>query len=463
MKRILIHATSEDAVNPINSTLMDGYSLECCHKSSDALSLYLSGAFDFAFFEFALISPMPELAYLEAGGSHADNKLTPIIMVCRPNETEAVIKLMNGGVSAYLVYPLMPSEITLTLEQVKCNARMDVELQLLREQALNPKNETLCHSENSAMQAILKQIETAAPTSATILLNGETRAGKRLLAKDLHEKSRRGKGPFISVNCGAIPDSLVESELFGHEKGAFTGAIRSKMGQFEIANKGTIFLDEISTLPFHVQIKLLHVLQEKTIVRVGGESPVSVDVRVIAATNDDLEDMCSLNQFRKDLYYRLNVFPVDIPPLRKREEDIPALSFHFIQLFNTTHNKKIEGITRDALNTLCAYEWPGNIRELQNILERAYILTEEKEISLGNLPAEICSSKIHAQAETVSTALPISEARRNVVDMFERRYLVQLLTENRGGIKYSAIQAGVTTRQLQKLMTKHHIKKEIFR
>ncbi len=343
----------------------------------------------------------------------------------------------------------MPSEITLTFDRLKSNARIDAELQSLREKIAVPVEEVLGRSRNALMQAVLKQVKTAALTNATILINGETGVGKSMLAKFIHEKSRRNKGPFISVNCGAIPDSLVESELFGHEKGAFTGAIRRKMGQFEIADGGTIFLDEISALSFHVQVKLLHVLQDKQMVRVGGEKPEAIDVRVIAASNDNLEDMCTQNQFRRDLYYRLNVFPVSVPPLRRRKEDIPALAYHFIHQFNIAHNKSIEGITKEVLDLLVNYDWPGNIRELQNVLERAHILEEGAFIASSSLSAELVSSGGVMSGDMINTMLPITEARKMVVNIFERRYLSQILTENRGSIQRSALQAGISTRQLQ--------------
>lgn len=461
MKRILVHAVSEEAVKPISTTLMDGYALEFCNNSQEAQSLYSSGLFEFAIFELGLLLNDGVASVIKTG--FVASQLTPLVIVCSPEESESVFQGIAEHASACLVYPIMPSEITLTFDRLKSNARIDAELQSLREKIAVPVEEVLGRSRNALMQAVLKQVKTAALTNATILINGETGVGKSMLAKFIHEKSRRNKGPFISVNCGAIPDSLVESELFGHEKGAFTGAIRRKMGQFEIADGGTIFLDEISALSFHVQVKLLHVLQDKQMVRVGGEKPEAIDVRVIAASNDNLEDMCTQNQFRRDLYYRLNVFPVSVPPLRRRKEDIPALAYHFIHQFNIAHNKSIEGITKEVLDLLVNYDWPGNIRELQNVLERAHILEEGAFIASSSLSAELVSSGGVMSGDMINTMLPITEARKMVVNIFERRYLSQILTENRGSIQRSALQAGISTRQLQKLMIKHHIKKEAFR
>ena len=461
MKRILVHAVSEEAVKPINTTLMDGYALEFCNNSQEALTLHASGLFEFSIFELNLLSEKESTAL--KSGDLTSQQLTPMVMICNPDESGSVIQQIAEHVSACLFYPLMPSEITLTLDRLKNSARIDAELQTLRDKITVPVEEVLGRSQNALMRAVLKQVQTAAPTNATILINGETGVGKSILAKFIHEKSCRNQGPFISVNCGAIPDALVESELFGHEKGAFTGAIRSKMGQFEIADGGTIFLDEISALSFHLQVKLLHVLQEKKLVRVGGEKPVSIDVRVIAASNDNLEDMCTQNQFRKDLYYRLNVFPIDVPPLRRRKEDIPVLAYHFIHQFNISHNKNMDGISKEVLDLLANYDWPGNIRELQNILERAYILEDGTNISASSLPVELISSGGVMASDTFNTMLPITEARKMVVDVFERRYLAHILTENQGSIQRSAQRAGISTRQLQKLMTKHHLRKEVFR
>ncbi|MBU2515402.1 sigma-54 dependent transcriptional regulator [bacterium] len=325
--------------------------------------------------------------------------------------------------------------------------------------------ETHFVSKSPALQKIFKQVSTVAPTNATVLLNGETGVGKSMLAKLLHDQSPRHNKPFIAVNCGAIPETLIESELFGYEKGAFTGADHRKLGRFELANHGTIFLDEISCMPFHLQMKLLHILQDKTMIRVGGEVPIQLDVRVIAATNDNLTDLSNQNQFRKDLYYRLNVFPLDIPPLRKRKEDIPLLAEHFLNQFNESHKKELTGITDEAKSQLTAYHWPGNIRELRNILERACIIEETTQITGKSLPADLYEKPtlLKPTSSLIDVTIPLGKARKEMVDRFEFQYLTQLLTENFGIIRRCAEQAGITTRQLQKLMVKHGIKKELFR
>ena len=230
--------------------------------------------------------------------------------------------------------------------------------------------------ESAALKEAVAQAALAAPGDTTILLLGETGSGKELLARFIHERSGRSKGPFVPVNCAALPEALVESELFGHEKGAFTGAIARKPGKFEIAHRGTIFLDEIGDLPKEAQAKLLRVLQDRQVHRVGSTHSVEVDVRVVAATNQDLERAIGTRQFRQDLYYRLSVFPVRIPPLRERREDIPELARYFAMHFSTKLRKNVESVTAAALQRLQSYDWPGNIRELQNVMERAVILTQ---------------------------------------------------------------------------------------
>ena len=234
---------------------------------------------------------------------------------------------------------------------------------------------------SSALEAVLEQVERVAPTGSTVLIQGETGTGKELIARAIHNISSRCGRSFVKLNCAAIPLDLLESELFGHEKGAFTGAIAQKIGRFELADKGTLFLDEVGDIPQSLQPKLLRVLQEQEFERLGSARTHQVDVRLVAATNRDLTEMVKRNEFRSDLYYRLNVFPVLLPPLRARSEDIPALVTHFVETFGRRMSKKIEHIPPDTMTALTAYPWPGNIRELQNLIERAVILSNQGVLS----------------------------------------------------------------------------------
>jgi len=235
---------------------------------------------------------------------------------------------------------------------------------------------------SAALQLVLQQVNRVAPTDATVLILGETGTGKEMIARAIYERSNRSRRPFIRVNCAAIPASLIASELFGHEKGAFTGALQRRLGRFEAANGGTIFLDEIGELPMETQITLLRVLQEREIERVGSSQSIPIDVRIIAATNRDLKTAVAEGTFRRDMYYRLNVFPILVPSLRERTEDIPLLVEHMVQLFAGKSGKRFRSIASDTLDTLRAYDWPGNIRELQNVIERAVILCEGETFSV---------------------------------------------------------------------------------
>jgi transcriptional regulator with GAF, ATPase, and Fis domain len=284
-----------------------------------------------------------------------------------------------------------------------------------------------------ALEAVLEQVERVAPTDSTVLIEGETGTGKELIAQAIHNLSSRCGRPFVRLNCAAIPLDLLESELFGHEKGAFTGAIAQKIGRFELADKGTLFLDEVGDIPAPLQPKLLRVLQEQEFERLGSTRTHQVDVRLVAATNRDLAEMVNRGQFRSDLYYRLNVFPVMLPPLRARSEDIPALVTHFAGIFGRRMGRQIEHIPAETMSALNSYQWPGNIRELQNLVERAVILSND-----GVLPNPLPA--------TVSQVLAVSTAATTTLRESERALILQTLEEVRwviGGPKGAAAKLGL--------------------
>jgi transcriptional regulator with PAS, ATPase and Fis domain len=313
------------------------------------------------------------------------------------------------------------------------------------------------------MKSTLHKIRQVAPTRSTVLLTGETGTGKSFLAKVIHQNSTRADRQFISIHCGAIPDTLLESELFGHERGAFTGAERRKLGKFEIANRGTIFLDEIATVTPGMQVKLLNVLQERSFQRVGGERDIEVDVRIVAATNMDLAELTSEGGFRKDLFYRLNVFPIEVPPLRDRKEDISILVEVFLDRLQRFHQKDIREVHPTVMEAFLTYQWPGNVRELENLLERAFILESSTVLTPENFPEEVFDSIPAVQQFSFVPSNTLAEARRHAVDDVERIYLKRQLDANNGRIEATAKAAGISSRQLHKLMTKHGLKKEQFR
>ncbi|NLW80925.1 MAG: sigma-54-dependent Fis family transcriptional regulator [Desulfovibrionales bacterium] len=319
---------------------------------------------------------------------------------------------------------------------------------------------------SAVMRDVYRKVQMVAPTRTTVLLTGETGTGKSYLAKLIHQHSARGNRQFVRVHCGALPESLIESELFGHEKGAFTGASKSRKGKFELADGGTIFLDEIGTITPAAQIKLLHILQEKAFERVGGERLIPCDVRIIAATNEDPAALCEQGKFRWDLFYRLNVFPIEVPPLRQRTEDILPLANEFIGNFCQEAGKNIAAIHPRAAAALEHYAWPGNVRELENIVERACILEETDQIQAESLPLELLAFRPDTpsmDSPRSDSLLPLHAARTAAIEEFERRYLWTLLQSCGGSIKKSADMAGITTRQLHKLMTRHHLDKKSFR
>lgn len=311
------------------------------------------------------------------------------------------------------------------------------------------------------MQTVLEQVRTVAPTRATVLLTGETGVGKGVIARLIHHWSNRGGEPFVGLHCGAIPDTLLESELFGHERGSFTGAHRRKKGKFELGHKGTLFLDEVGTITPAAQIKLLDVVQRQRFQRVGGEEEIDVDVRIVAASNRDLEEMHKRGEFRADLYFRLSVFPIEIPPLRQRGADLSRLVGQILESFSRRYQKRIEGLDPAVEQAFRAYEWPGNIRELENVLERACILETTARISPARIPLEILES---AEGQDVVPVLlepagTLAAVRGAAVAATERRYLERLLAAQNGRMDASANAAGITTRQLRKLLARHGIDK----
>lgn len=336
------------------------------------------------------------------------------------------------------------------------------ELDYLRDQFWREDFIEIVKTKSKAMRDVLQKVQQVSNTRTTVLLSGETGTGKTLIARLIHAHSNRKDDPFISVHCGAIPDTLVESELFGHEKGAFTGAVRRKLGKFELANMGTLFLDEIGTISSAVQVKLLDVLQERQIQRIGGETSIPLNVRVIAATNDNLNDLCAKGSFRRDLFYRLNVFPIVIPPLRERKKDILQLSSEFISRFSTQLNKNITDIEPEVMEAFLDYEWPGNVRELENIIERACILEQTSMLRPSSFPIEFFKNNLGQHPASIDASLPLGQARQTAIDIFETAYLTRLLETNKGVIKDAAKSAKITTRQLNKLMNKHKLFRQDF-
>jgi DNA-binding NtrC family response regulator len=329
------------------------------------------------------------------------NAALPIVVMTAFGSVETAVEAMKAGASDYVLKPFSLAEMRMVVHKELDNSRLREENRSLREALGQKYSHPNIVAISPKMQEVLATVERVAPTNSTVLLGGESGVGKDLIARAIHEKSRRASGPFIKINSTAIPENLLESELFGYEKGAFTGAANSKPGKFELADKGTLFLDEIGDVPASTQVKLLRVLQEREFERLGGTRTVKVDVRLIAATNRDLRAALEEGTFREDLYYRLNVVPIDIPPLREHKEDIPGLANLFLARFakDSGRSEAIGGLSPAAMQLLAGHYWPGNVRELQNVIERACALASGEQLEAGDIQLDSPRNRANASSD----------------------------------------------------------------
>lgn len=363
----------------------------------------------------------------------------PVIIVTAQGEIKSAIEAMKHGASDYILRPFDLEALELAIKRALSFSRLVVENQFLRDEK---SADTGMVGNSPAMQQLQQSIRQVAPEKATVLVAGETGTGKELVARAIHAGSPRSSGLFVAVNCAAIPHEMLESELFGHEKGAFTGAIKERIGKFELADGGTLFLDEITEMPMQLQAKLLRALQENVIERVGGNHPISVDIRVVAATNRNPRDAIKEGKLREDLYYRLNVFRIDLPALKERKTDIEALARHFLA------RRHVE-ISGAAVNALIQYDWPGNVRELENVLERAAIISGNQTILPHHLPAEMVNES--GTAEQVPEGVAITGnplALPNAVELLERRLITEALVVTQGNKSRAAKLLEISERSL---------------
>jgi DNA-binding NtrC family response regulator len=360
----------------------DGFKTVSAGDAETGLKMLASEAIDLVITDLKLPG-MSGLDLLQA--VKQQDAALPVVVMTAFGSVETAVDAMKAGASDYVLKPFSLTEMRMVVRKELDVSRLREENRSLRE-ALGEKYSLPNVIAGSAkMQEVLATIERVAPTNSTVLLGGESGVGKDLIARAIHEKSRRASGPFIKINSTAIPENLLESELFGYEKGAFTGANTSKPGKFELADKGTLFLDEIGDVPPATQVKLLRVLQEREFERLGGTRTIKVDVRLVAATNRDLRAALEDGTFREDLYYRLNVVPIDIPPLREHKEDIPDLANLFLRRFSSESGRHVTAISREAMNLLLSHHWPGNVRELQNIIERACALAKTSKLEADDI------------------------------------------------------------------------------
>lgn len=465
MKSFLVISGDQDVYRTIHACLSPTSRVDPASNVGKALEVLRKRRYDLLFVDLKFLKEAePDKGYKAALQTfwHLYPTIEIIVMASNEMIREAVM-CVKAGASDYLTYPLKPDEVSHVTESIYESVILQSELEYLRDQFWQVDSLEVVQTRNPLMRRLFDKIRSVASTKSTVLFIGETGTGKGVLAKLTHQHSNRRDCQFVSVHCGAIPDTLLESELFGHEKGAFTGADRRKLGKFEIARGGTIFLDEIGTITPSAQIKLLQILQDGTFQRVGGEQTLEANVRIVVATNSDLKRMCDDGQFRRDLYYRLNVFPIEVPPLRERTEDIPFLAEVFLKKLNRSHSKEIHDIHPDVMEAFRNYDWPGNIREMENLMERAYILETSSVLTPESFPLELFASEKPSASVPVDTSSTLTEVRRRGLEDIERRYLKEILAQNNGRIKQSAETAGITPRQLHKLMTKYKIRKEEFK
>lgn len=423
----------------------EGYTVYTACDGVDALDVFQSTNIDIIISDIK----MPRMTGIEL--LHKIKQIEPdvgFILITAFATTETAIDALKSGAQDYVKKPFDFSEILMAVKKISYSGQQGYNY---LGQTDNSNEDFKTKSKSLKMQEILQLSKQVAAVNSTILLTGETGTGKEVISSAIHRWSPRSENPFIKVNCGAIPDSLLESELFGYEKGAFTGAVTTKPGRFELANKGTIFLDEIGDISPSLQVKLLRVLQEKTFERLGGVTSIKVDVRIIAATNKNLLDEVKKGNFREDLYYRLNVVPIHLPPLRERKEDLEDLIEYFLE-----NSAKISGISQpkivssDALECLIKYPWPGNIRELENIVERCVVISSDPTIKINCLPYEIRGAG-NSFAPTAEQEPLLNSA----IDAIEHQVILNALHESKGNKTKASLALGISRRSLHRKLQKY--------
>ncbi len=451
-KGIVLIVDDDQAHRTMLSTLIRGwgYETEEADDGDTAVEKVRETPFDLVLMDVRMIR-LSGLEALEEIKRY--NPAVPVIIMTAYSSVETAVGALKKGAYDYLTKPLDFDELKLALERAMDHRKLREENRLLRQTLGDQFESKNIIGRSPSMIRLLETVAQVAPTEATVLITGESGTGKELIASAIHFNSLRKHGPFIKVNCAAITETLLESELFGHEKGAFTGAYRRKEGQFRLADGGTIFLDEISEMPLSMQVKLLRVLQEREFTRVGGEDVIKVDVRVVAATNRDLADEIKAGRFREDLYYRLNVVTLQVPPLRKRQEDIPVLAQHFLRLFSEKNRRNIKGFTPQAMDKMLRYRWPGNVRELMNAVERAVVLSRAEYVDVRDLPLalqEVGSfDGVNSYRIPTGSGIPLEEV--------EKATILKTLEATGGNKSEAARRLGITRKTLHKKLKKYGV------
>ncbi|MCX5917792.1 MAG: sigma-54 dependent transcriptional regulator [Deltaproteobacteria bacterium] len=390
----------------------------------------------------------------------------PVVIMTAYGTVEGAVQAMKEGAVDYILKPVKMEEMEILIEKTLSVRRLQDENRSLRQELQSVYGPTSIVGNHPAIQKVIQLISQVAGTKATVLVQGESGTGKEIVARAIHYQSDRVSKPFVVINCAAIPGNLLESELFGHEKGAFTGAIKTKRGRLELADQGTLFLDEIGEMPKELQVKILRVLEEQKFQRVGGTEDVEVDNRIIAATNKDLKQAVEAGAFRDDLFYRLNVITISIPPLRERKEDIPLLVDYFLEKHRKVFKSRAAGVSDEALKLLAEYPWPGNVRELENTLVRAVILCPSDLIQPGDLQEEMrreeVQEKIKLPADRDELKQMKKEAQQKAKGEIEKRFIIEALKQGGGNVMRSAEMVGMDRRQFQNLLRKYGISRKDF-
>ena len=458
--RVLVVDDKENMLKLFARILADGYHVTTASDGARALALVATERFDVVVTDIRMPGA-GGFGLLEAVKARAPS--TEVVMMTGYANVGDAVQAMKMGAYDYLEKPFDPDAAALVVARAAERKRLRDEAATLRRQLEGTYAFHNLVGKSAPMREAYGLLEQAAGLDITVLLLGETGTGKELAARAIHYHSARREHHFVPVNCGALPADLVESELFGHARGAFTGAVGSKTGLFEEADGGTLFLDEVGELPLPTQVKLNRALQEREIRRVGDNAAVRVDVRVIAATHRDLKAETREGRFREDLYYRLHVFPLRLPALRERLDDVPLLAAHFLEKHARAFRREVTGMEPEALRSLTAYGWPGNVRELENAIERAVAVAKGSTITLADLPAEIVSAPPAARSGEILTSLPYRDALDLARDRLSREYLVALLQECEGNVTQAAARAGMERESLHRLLKRHGLRSDDFK
>ncbi|HOA72365.1 MAG TPA: sigma-54 dependent transcriptional regulator [Phycisphaerae bacterium] len=441
----------------------DGHQVECCQDPQAGLNMALTGGFDLILVDLMMpgLGGIEILKHLRAAGVSSE-----VVIVTGHSTVETAVEAMKEGAADYISKPFSPNQLKMVLKKVWERSTLVRENASLRQELEMQRGLEGIIGESRPMERVFSLIRRVAPTDGTVLVTGESGTGKEMVVRAIHRLSRRKDHALVGCDCSALAPSLLESELFGHVKGSFTGAIATKQGLFEAANKGTLFLDEVASLSMETQGKLLRVLETKRVKMVGDTTEREVDIRLVAATNRELSEMVEEGTFREDLYYRLNVVPIYLPPLRERQGDVPRLAMSFLDRFCRKNNVEVKGFSPEAMACMESYHWPGNVRELRNIVERMAILCDADRIEVRHLPAEIRQ----APPRPTITSIPTTweefkrlkqQVRDSAVQDLERRFLMGALQRSEGNVSRAAEQVGMQRTNFHALMRRYGLTSEI--